>query len=103
MAHRSRLTSVLVDVPKADHDKAVRDRDADVVLRIPADYATAWTRGEPAQFEVIFDASQQNSGTPTKRLEGMLKRYGSEQGTLRLLARGLAPSIAAPMVATSTK
>ena len=84
--------------PIADPDKAVRDRDADVVMRIPADYAKAWSKGEPAQVEVIFDASQQNSGTPTKRLERMLKRYSSEQGTLRLLARGLSPSIAAPIV-----
>lgn len=84
--------------PVADPDKAVRDRDADVVMRIPADFGEAWTRGTPAQVEVIFDASQQNSGTPTKRLEGMLKHYSQEQGALRLLARGLSPGIAAPVV-----
>jgi sodium transport system permease protein len=84
--------------PVADPDQAVRDRDADVVLRIPADFGKAWSKGEPAQVEVIFDASQQNSGTPTKRLEGMLKHYSQEQGALRLLARGLSPGIAAPVV-----
>jgi sodium transport system permease protein len=83
--------------PIADPDKAVRDRDADVVLRIPADYGKAWTRGEPAQVEVIYDASQMGSGTPTRRLEDMLKHYGSQQGALRLLARGLSPGIAAPV------
>jgi sodium transport system permease protein len=84
--------------PLADPDKAVRDRDADVVLRIPADYGKAWTKGEPAQVELIYDASQQGSNTPTKRLEGMLKHYGSEQGALRLLARGLSPSVGVPLV-----
>jgi sodium transport system permease protein len=83
--------------PIADPDKAVRNRDTDVVLRIPADYAKAWTRGEPAQVEVIYDASQMGSGTPTNRLEGMLKQYSSQQGALRLLARGLSPGIAAPV------
>ena len=83
--------------PIADPDKAVRDRDADVVLRIQADYGKAWTRGEPAQVEVIYDASQMGSGTPTNRLEGMLKQYSSQQGALRLLARGLSPGIAAPV------
>lgn len=82
----------------ADPDKAVRDRDADVVLRIPADFGKAWSRGEPAQVEVIYDASQQNASTPRQRLEGMLKMYGQEQGALRLLARGLSPSVAAPLV-----
>ncbi len=81
----------------ADPDKAVRDRDADVVLRIPADYGKAWTRGEPAQVEVIYDASQMGSGTPTNRLEGMLKQYSGQQGALRLLARGLSPGLAAPV------
>ena len=83
--------------PIADPDKAVRDRDADVVLRIPADYGKAWTRGEPAQVEVIYDASQMGSGTPTNRLEGMLKQYSGQQGALRLLARGLSPGLAAPV------
>ena len=84
--------------PLANPDKAVRERDADVVLRIPADYGKAWSKGEPAQVELIYDASQQGSSTPTKRLEGMLKQYGSEQGALRLLARGLSPSVAVPLV-----
>lgn len=84
--------------PIADPDAAVRERDTDVVLRIPADFGAAWSRGEPAQVEVIYDASQLGSGTPTKRLEGMLKRYGQQQGVLRLLARGLSPSIASPLV-----
>ena len=88
-------------VPKpaiADPDKAVRERDADVVLRIPADYGKAWRSGEPAQVEVIFDSSQMGTGTPRERLEGMLKHYGSQQGALRLLARGLSPGLAAPVV-----
>lgn len=84
--------------PLADPDKAVRDRDADVVLRIPADFGKAWTRGEPAQVEVIYDASQQDASTPRSRLEGMLQMYGREQGALRLLARGLSPSVASPLV-----
>ncbi|HET7221895.1 MAG TPA: ABC transporter permease [Rhodanobacteraceae bacterium] len=84
--------------PIADPDKAVRDRDADVVMRIPADYGNAWSSGKPAQVDLIFDASQQGSNTPTKRLETMLERYGREQGALRLLARGLSPSVAAPLV-----
>ena len=84
--------------PIADPDKAVRDRDVDVVLRIPADFDKAWTQGKPAQVELIFDASQMGSSTPRQRLEDMLKRYDRQQGALRLLARGLSPSIATPIV-----
>jgi sodium transport system permease protein len=81
-----------------DPDAAVRDRDADVVLRIPADYAKAWTKGEPAQVELIYDASQMGTSTPRERLEGMLKNYTREQGAMRLIARGLSPEIAMPVI-----
>ncbi|MGH8155883.1 MAG: ABC transporter permease [Rhodanobacteraceae bacterium] len=84
--------------PIADPDRAVRERDADVVLRIPADYAKAWRKGEPAQVEMIYDASQMDAGTPRSRLGSMLQRYSREQGALRLLARGLSPSVAVPLV-----
>jgi sodium transport system permease protein len=83
--------------PLADPDQAVRERDADVVLRIPASYAKAWTRGEPAQVEVIYDASQRGADSSVSRLTSMLQHYNREQGTLRLLARGLAPSVGAPL------
>ncbi|MGH8118868.1 MAG: ABC transporter permease, partial [Rhodanobacteraceae bacterium] len=84
--------------PIADPDRAVRERDADVVLRIPADYAKAWRKGEPAQVEMIYDASQMDAGTPRSRLGSMLQRYSREQGALRLLARGQSPSVAVPRV-----
>ena len=82
----------------ADPEGAVRHRDADVVLRIPASYGKAWSKGDPAQVELIYDASQMGTDTPRDRLEKMLKGYMGEQGALRLLARGLSPAIATPLV-----
>ncbi|MGH8233883.1 MAG: ABC transporter permease [Rhodanobacteraceae bacterium] len=84
--------------PIANPDKAVRDRDTDVVLRIPASFGKAWMAGKPAQVELIYDASQMGASTPRERLEDMLKNYSRQQGALRLLARGLSPGIAAPVV-----
>jgi len=82
----------------ADPDAAVRNQDADVVLRIDADYAKAWDKGEPAQVEMIYDASQQDARGPTERLKKLIERYGQRTGALRLLARGLSPSILKPVV-----
>lgn len=81
-----------------DAEAAVRNRDADVVLRIPSDYGDAWRAGEPAQVELIYDASQTGTGTPRERLQGMLQNYIREQGAMRLVARGLSPAIATPVV-----
>lgn len=84
--------------PIADPDRAVRDRETDVVLRIPPSYPKAWSHGEPAEVEVIYDASQMGTSTPRDRLEDMLDHYSRQQGALRLLARGLSPAVATPLV-----
>src|SRR5689334_23209727 len=39
-------------------EQKIREQDVDLVLRIPAGYGEAWRKGEPAQVEMLFDASQ---------------------------------------------
>lgn len=82
-------------------DAAVTQQLADVVLRIPASYPKAWDKGEPAQVEVIYDASRRDASTSVSRLKNMLKQYSHVQGAIRLLARGLSPEIATPVVVAS--
>src|SRR5574337_554665 len=81
----------------SDPDAAVRNQDADVVMRIDPDFAKAWDKGEPAQVEMIYDASQQDARGPTERLKKLIEGYGQRTGALRLLARGLSPSILKPL------
>jgi sodium transport system permease protein len=84
-----------VDVQPApdDAERAVREQDADVVLRIGADFGTSWEKGESAQVEIIYDASQRFASTQAGRLRALLEQYSSRSGALRLLARGLSPKI----------
>jgi len=82
----------------ADPERAVRERDADVVLRIPERYPDDWQRGQPAQVEIVFDQSQRDAAGPVARLRGLLEGYSQRAGTLRLLARGLSPSLDRPVL-----
>jgi sodium transport system permease protein len=82
----------------ADAERAVRDQDADVVLRIPPRFADDWRMGLPAQVEIVFDQSQRDASSSVNRLRGMLKHYSERSGALRLLARGLAPTVTHPLV-----
>ncbi|MBX3700486.1 MAG: ABC transporter permease [Dokdonella sp.] len=84
------------DAP-ADPERAVREMDADVVLRIGEDFASAWRKGESAQLELIYDASRQDAQSQVARLRGLLDGYGQRTGALRLLARGLSPNIMRPI------
>lgn len=82
----------------ADAERAVREQDADVVLRIPAKYTEDWNKGQTAQVELVYDESQRDANSSVNRLRSMLERYGERTGALRLLARGLAPSVMKPIV-----
>ncbi|HJU39840.1 MAG TPA: ABC transporter permease [Tahibacter sp.] len=88
---------VQVKPPIADPEAAIVAQDVDMVLRIPAGYGDAWRAGRTAQVELLFDSSQRETGTPVARLRAVLMRYASQNSTMRLLARGLSPSVAMPM------
>jgi sodium transport system permease protein len=81
----------------ANPEKAVRDMDADVVLRIPKDFGDSWRKGQTAQVEMIYDSSQRDTGSSVERLKSMLQLYTREQGVMRLVARGLSPTMMAPV------
>jgi hypothetical protein len=60
----------------------VREQDADLVLRIPESYAKSWSKGEPAQVELIYDASQRDAQGSIARLQGILDAYAQRSGNL---------------------
>ena len=82
----------------ADPGQAVRQQDADVVVRVSAAYPQAWRKGEPVQVEVFFDSSQGNTSTSVARVTQLVKSYAQQQGAMRLVARGLSPALATPVV-----
>ncbi|MEO8746958.1 MAG: ABC transporter permease [Rhodanobacter sp.] len=76
----------------------VRKQDADVVVRISADYPEAWRKGEPVQVEVFFDSSRRDAATSVGRVTQLIENYARQQGAMRLVARGLSPTLATPVV-----
>ena len=88
---------VLPDAPVADPAQAVRQQDADVVLRIAADYGKAWRKGEPVQVELFYDSSQRDTNSSVERVTQLVEGYARQQGAMRLVARGLSPGTAWPL------
>jgi sodium transport system permease protein len=90
--------NVAVVAPPADPDADVRAQAHDVVVRIDADFAEDWRQGRPARVEVIFDGSRPvATGATVARVRGLLEGYSETVGTLRLVARGIHPSVAHPL------
>lgn len=81
----------------ANPEEAVRNQDADVVLRIPQDFGKAWRKGESSQVELIYDSSQRETSSSIDRVKRMLEAYAHRQGAMRLVARGLSPTMMAPV------
>ena len=77
---------------------AVREQRVDLALRIGAGYAADWRAGRPAEVELIYDSSRREGGSDVERLRSMLENYSHRNGLLRLLARGLSPALASPVV-----
>lgn len=87
--------------PVEDAEARVRAQDEDMVLRIPAGYGEAWSSGKTAQVELIYDSSQRDAATSVERVRGVLQGYSSQNGAMRLMARGLSPAVASPLVVAS--
>ena len=82
---------------EGDLDTAIRTQAEDVYLRIGKDFEKDWREGAPALVEIVHDSTRQDSEIPVRRIETALTMYGQQVGALRLLARGMNPSVAAPL------
>ena len=81
-----------------DVEAAVRTQQRDVVLRIDEGYGADWRAGKPARVELVYDGSRPlQNGATIARVRALLQGYSSEVGTLRLIARGVHPSVASPL------
>lgn len=80
-----------------DLDAYVRSQDADIGLVIEASFADDWRAGKPAKVELVMDTTRRDAEVPAERLKAALSQYGQTVGALRLLARGVNPTVAQPV------
>jgi sodium transport system permease protein len=83
--------------PPRDAVDAVRDQTFDAVLRIPDEFPEQWRSSKPAVVEIIYDSSRQDSQIPVERIRATLQAYAGQLGALRVMQRGVDPSIATPL------
>ncbi len=92
-----RQQGVQIVRPPEDPEADIRNQRHPVILRIPVDYPKQWREGEPAVVELLHDSSRQDAQVPYERVKGLIAGYVSEMGSLRLLARGVAPVVGSPL------
>src|SRR6266540_6770996 len=80
----------------ADPEKAVREGE-DVVVVITPEFAKKFRSASPAEVKIVSDGSRSASRPKIKRVRDLLQRYSAEIGSMRLVARGVTPSISSPL------
>lgn len=76
-----------------DPDVEIREQNFDIILRIPAEYPQQWRDSAPADLELIYDSTRRDTEIPLQRVRGTLHAYSMTAGKLRLLSRGVSPSL----------
>jgi sodium transport system permease protein len=84
------------DAP-ADYEAKVQEGALDAVLLVPPDYGKRFSGGKPAEVKLVIDSSRASAHLGQRRVRSALERYGAVVGAERLIARGVAPDLAAPV------
>jgi sodium transport system permease protein len=87
-------SGVKIVPPPADAEKAVASRAEDVVLIIDKDFSKDMERAVPAQVKLVSDVTRDSARPKVARVRGLVATYSSQTSGLRLIARGIAPSVA---------
>ena len=85
--------NIVVEPAPADPDALIRNQDKDVILRIDEAYGEDWRASRAATVEILHDSSRQDSQIPVRRVEVALEAYSRQAGAVRLMVRGVDPSL----------
>jgi sodium transport system permease protein len=84
--------------PPADPEAAVASGEVPVVLVIPDDFGERMSQVKPAEVELVVDGSRNDARASVMRVRGLVEGYGGQLASLRLIARGVSPELAMPVV-----
>lgn len=84
-----------VEIEKAPEDYAARVKDGrlDAVIVVPGDFHERWLAQEDARVELVYDDSRTEASPAIRQAERLLDSFNRETAYLRLMARGVSPSL----------
>jgi sodium transport system permease protein len=82
---------------RAEAERAVADRSTLVALLVPENYATQLREGNVAELGLVWDSSRPKTAGILRRVETGLTNVLQTFSALRLLARGVSPTVAHPI------
>ena len=87
-----------VVAPPDDPESAVQSGEVPFVVVIPDDFLEDLRAARSAEVELIVDRSRKSARADISRADRLLEAWGSQTALLRLLARGVDPTLVQPIV-----
>ncbi|MEO0576505.1 MAG: ABC transporter permease [Pseudomonadota bacterium] len=87
-----------LDIAAGAAVEAVRNGDEEMILIIDETFAEDWDSVNVARVQLVLDNADNSASRQARRARGMVNAYASQIGAMRLLARGVDPSIARPIL-----
>jgi sodium transport system permease protein len=88
-----RQTYTVKEAPPDYEQQLKESRLQDPVLVVPADFEPMLRAGEVPVLEVVSHSANQRAQGGVGRIAGLLRGFNQEQAALRLLVRGVSPSL----------
>jgi sodium transport system permease protein len=88
-------SGVTVVAAPANPEEAVRKGEQDVVLVIEKEFGAKLARSVPAPVKLVGDVTRNMARPKVERVRALVNEYSSQIGSLRLMARGVSPAVAA--------
>ncbi|MFL5351692.1 ABC transporter permease [Archangium sp.] len=90
-------SGAMLTEPPPDYEKRIQAGKLDAVLIIPGDYGKDFEAGRTASVQLVMDNSRNQARSTVLRVQQLLTAYSGMLGAQRLMARGVAPELAAPV------
>jgi sodium transport system permease protein len=90
----------VVETAPADYEEQVRDGKLDLALSVPDDYGKEFEAGRSAPAQIVSDSSRNKSRPQVFRARRLLEMYARRMSALRMIARGVSPTLVAPLELT---
>lgn len=87
----------IVETAPADYEAQVRDGKLDLALSVPDDYGKEFEAGRSAPVQLVVDSSRNQSRPQVFRARRLLEIYLRRMSALRMIARGVSPTLVAPL------
>ena len=90
----------IVETAPVDFEAQVRDGKLDLALSVPEDYGKEFEAGRSAPVQFFEDSSRTKSRPQVMRARRLLEIYVRRMSALRMIARGVSPTLVAPLEVT---